>query len=68
MRSMYQQGRKRGRGVITKRGKRARAVAIAAGVALIVWVSGSWWWVGIGSPKADFLGWCIGSMSECVGL
>jgi len=53
--------------MITKRGKRVRAVAIAAGVALIVWVSGSWWWVGIGSPQADFVGWCIGSMSECVG-
>ena len=53
--------------MITKRGKRVRAVAIAAGVALIVWVSASWWWVGIGSPKADFIGWCIGSMSECVG-
>jgi hypothetical protein len=53
--------------VITKRGKRVRAVAIALGVALIVWVSGSFWWVGIGSPKADFIGWCIGSMSECVG-
>ncbi len=52
---------------LTKRGKRVRALAIALGVALIVWVSGSWWWVGIGSPKADFIGWCIGSMSECVG-
>ena len=51
--------------MITKRGKRARVVAIVAGVALIVWVSSSWWWVGIGSPKADFLGWCIGSMTEC---
>ena len=53
--------------MITKRGKRARAVAIAVGVALIVWVSSSWWWVGIGSPNADFIGWCIGSMTECVG-
>jgi hypothetical protein len=52
---------------LTKRGKRVRAVAIAAGIALIVWVSGSFWWVGIGSPNADLLGWCIGSMSECVG-
>ena len=52
---------------LTKRGKRVRALAIALGIALIVWVSGWWWWTGIGSPKADFLGWCIGSMSECVG-
>ena len=48
-------------------GKRVRALAIALGVALIVWVSGSWWWVGISSPKADLLGWCIGSMTECYG-
>ena len=54
--------------VITKRGKRVRALAIAAGLAFLVWVSGSVWWVGIDSPKADFLGWCIGSMSECVQL
>ena len=53
--------------MLTKRGKRVRALAIALGVALILWVSASWWWVGIGSPKADFIGWCIGSMSECVG-
>ena len=53
--------------MITKRGKRVRALGIALGVALIVWVSGSWWWVGIGSPKAEFLGWCIGSMTECYG-
>ena len=52
---------------LDKRGKRVRGLAIAAGIALIVWVSGSWWWVGISSPKADFVGWCIGSMSECVG-
>lgn len=51
--------------MITKRGKRVRAVAIAAGAALILWVSASWWWVGIGSPRADLLGWCIGSMAEC---
>ncbi len=53
--------------MITKRGKRVRAVAIAAGAALILWVSASWWWVGIGSPQADLLGWCIGSMTECYG-
>jgi hypothetical protein len=53
--------------MITKRGKRVRALGIALGVALIVWVSGSWWWVGLDSPKAEFLGWCIGSMTECYG-
>jgi hypothetical protein len=53
--------------MITKRGKRVRALGIALGVALIVWVSGSWWWVGLESPKADLIGWCIGSMTECYG-
>jgi len=54
--------------MITRRGKRVRALAILAGVALILWISSSWWWVGINSPDADFLGWCIGSMVECVKL
>jgi hypothetical protein len=55
---------------LTKRGRIVLIYipAALALTALIVWVSGSWWWVGIDSPKADLLGWCIGSMSECVGL
>lgn len=54
--------------MITRRGKRVRALAIALGLAVIVWASGHVWWVGIGSPKAEILGWCIGSMNECVTL
>ena len=37
---------------------------------LVVWglvlVSACLWWVGIDSPRAEFFGWCWGSMSECV--
>jgi hypothetical protein len=39
---------------------------------LVVWglvlVSASLWWVGLDSPKAEFLGWCWGSMADCVEL
>jgi hypothetical protein len=31
----------------------------------LVSVSSSLWWVGIESPKAEILGWCWGSMTEC---
>jgi hypothetical protein len=46
---------------LTKRGKRVRALLILAGVALFVWwMTAGLWWTGEG--------WCIGTMSECVGL
>ena len=35
---------------------------------LVVLVSSSLWWVGIGSAEAEFLGWCWGSMTECIKL
>jgi hypothetical protein len=35
---------------------------------LLVLVSSSLWWVGFSSAEAEFLGWCWGSMTECVGL
>lgn len=54
--------------MITKRGKRARAIAIAAAIYLIFLVSARLWWVGLGASSAEFLGWCWGSMSECVVL
>lgn len=46
---------------LTKRGKRVRALAILAGVAVFVWwmTAGVWW---------DGSGWCLGTMSECVPL
>jgi Na+/H+-dicarboxylate symporter len=35
---------------------------------LLVLVSSSLWWVGFSSAEAEFLGWCWGSMTECVRL
>jgi hypothetical protein len=54
--------------MITKRGKRVRAVAIAIGLIVIWQVAANLWWVGIDAPSAEFLGWCWGSMTECVVL
>ena len=54
--------------MITKRGKRVRAVVILIGVILIWQVAGNLWWVGTDAPNAEFLGWCWGSMIECVVL
>jgi hypothetical protein len=45
---------------ITRRGKIVRALAIGAGIALLVWVSGRVWWTENG--------YCFGSMADCVGL
>ncbi len=48
---------------LTKRGKRVRAVFI------LIWqVASNLWWVGTDSAQAEFLGWCWGSMNECVVL
>jgi hypothetical protein len=54
--------------MITKRGKRVRAVAIAIGLILICQIASNLWWVGLDAPNADLLGWCWGSMTECVVL
>ena len=45
---------------ITRRGKIVRALAIGAGIALVIWLSGRIWWTG-----SRF---CWGTMSNCVGL
>ena len=45
---------------LTKRGKRARALLILAGVVFLVWVAGFVWWTDSGI--------CFGSMTSCVGL
>jgi hypothetical protein len=42
---------------LTKRGKRARAILIVAGLALLWWVSGNVWWTETG--------YCFGSVGEC---
>ena len=34
----------------------------------LVLVSARLWWVGVGAAEADFLGWCWGTMAECVKL
>lgn len=54
--------------MITKRGKRVRAVAIVVGLWALWFVISHVWWIGIEAPQADFLGWCFGDMTECVGL
>jgi len=54
--------------MLTKRGKQVRAIALLIGVILIWQVSVNLWWVGIDAPSAQFLGWCWGSMSQCVVL
>jgi len=45
---------------LTRRGRIVRAIAIFAGIALIVWLSGQVWY----TPT----GYCIGSLSECVKI
>jgi len=45
---------------LTRRGKIVRAILIVAGLALLIWASGHIWYTGTG--------YCVGSMSECVGL
>jgi hypothetical protein len=52
---------------LTKRGRIVLIYtpAALALTALLLWIAGNVWWVGIGSPNADLLGWCIGSMTEC---
>ena len=54
--------------MMTKRGKRVRAIAILIGAILIWQIATSLWYVGIDAPANDFLGWCWGSMTECVPL
>jgi len=43
--------------MITRRGKRVRAVAIFIGIALLWWISGHIWW--------NEGGICVGSLIEC---
>ncbi len=51
---------------LTPRGWFVLGIAAAFALYLLVMVSACLWWVGIDSPQADFLGWCWGSMSQCV--
>jgi hypothetical protein len=46
---------------LTKRGKRVRALLIVAAIAAAIWwLTAGLWWTGEG--------WCVGTMSKCVGL
>lgn len=46
---------------LTKRGKKARALLILGGVLVLAWwMTSGLWWTGEG--------WCVGTMSECVGI
>jgi hypothetical protein len=53
---------------VTPRGWFVLGILATLALWLLVLVSSSLWWVGIGSVEAEFLGWCWGSMSECVKL
>jgi hypothetical protein len=53
---------------ITPLGWFVLGVLATLAVWLLVLVSSSLWWVGFSSAEAEFLGWCWGSMTECVGL
>jgi hypothetical protein len=46
---------------LTRRGRIVRALLIAAGIVLALWSAGNIWYTVEG-------GYCLGSMSECVGL
>ncbi len=44
---------------LTRRGKKARALFILAGIVVFIWwMSAGLWW--------DGTGWCAGTMSECL--
>jgi len=45
---------------LTRRGRIVRALLIGAALALALWGAGHIWYTGEG--------YCIGSMSECIGL
>jgi hypothetical protein len=53
---------------ITARGWFVLGVLAILALWLLVLVSSSLWWVGVSSAEAEFLGWCWGSMTECVQL
>jgi hypothetical protein len=53
---------------LTPRGWLVAGILCAVMLWGLVLVSSSLWWVGIDSPNAELLGWCWGSMTECVEL
>ena len=53
---------------VTPRGWFVLGVFALLALWLLVLVSSSLWWVGFSSAEAEFLGWCWGSMTQCVQL
>jgi len=53
---------------VTPRGWFVLGILAAVALWLLVLVSANLWWVGFSSAEAEFLGWCWGSMTECVPL
>ena len=53
---------------ITPRGWFVLGVLATLALWGLVLVSSCLWWVGIDSPNAELLGWCWGSMTDCVQL
>ena len=53
---------------LTPRGWFVLGILATLALWALVLVASCLWWVGIDSPKAEILGWCWGSMSECVSL
>lgn len=45
---------------LNRRGRIVRALLIGASLILALWLAGNLWFTGTG--------WCIGSMSKCVGI
>jgi hypothetical protein len=46
--------------MVTKRGRQVRALLILAGLILALFLAGRVWF--------DGQGWCIGSMTQCIGI
>jgi hypothetical protein len=53
---------------LTPRGWLVLAVFALLALWLLWKLSACLWWVGVGEPEADLLGWCWGTMAECVKL
>jgi len=53
---------------LTPRGWFVLGIVATMALWLLVLVSSSLWWVGVGELEADLFGWCWGTMAECVKL
>ena len=53
---------------ITPRGWFVLGILATVALWLLIEGAGNLWWVGIDSPKAEFVGWCWGRMTQCLPL